>query len=86
MEGDKYSEAMCYGGYEHSDSLTKDENLKRQLLDKLKPIQKNSLRQPIVEKILNQMVNVVNAIIEQYGKPDEIRVELARELKQSKLS
>ena len=84
MEGDKYSEAMCYGGYEHSDSLTKDENLKRQLLDKLKPIQKNSLRQPIVEKILNQMVNVVNAIIEQYGKPDEIRVELARELKQSK--
>ena len=84
MEGDKYSEAMSYAGYEHSDSLTKDENLKRKLLDTLKPIEKNSLRQPIVEKILNQMVNVVNAIIEKYGKPDEIRVELARELKQSK--
>ncbi|MBW7848760.1 MAG: type II CRISPR RNA-guided endonuclease Cas9 [Bacteroidales bacterium] len=84
MEGDKYSEAMSYAGYEHSDSLTKDENLKRKLLDKLKPIEKNSLRQPIVEKILNQMVNVVNAIIDKYGKPDEIRVELARELKQSK--
>ncbi|NDP20567.1 MAG: type II CRISPR RNA-guided endonuclease Cas9 [Paludibacter sp.] len=84
MEGNKYSEAMSYAGYEHSDSLTKDENLKRKLLDTLKPIQKNSLRQPIVEKILNQMVNVVNAIIEKYGKPDEIRVELARELKQSK--
>lgn len=84
MEGDKYSEAMSYAGYEHSDSLTKDENLKRKLLDSLKPIEKNSLRQPIVEKILNQMVNVVNAIIEKHGKPDEIRVELARELKQSK--
>ncbi len=84
MEGDKYSEAMSYAGYEHSDSLTKDENLKRKLLDTLKPIAKNSLRQPIVEKILNQMVNVVNAIIEKHGKPDEIRVELARELKQSK--
>lgn len=84
MEGDKYSEAMSYAGFEHSDSLTKDENLKRRLLDKLKPIEKNSLRQPIVEKILNQMVNVVNAIIEKHGKPDEIRVELARELKQSK--
>ena len=84
MEGDKYSEAMSYAGFEHSDSLTKDENLKRKLLDTLKPIEKNSLRQPIVEKILNQMVNVVNAIIEKYGKPDEIRVELARELKQSK--
>lgn len=84
MEGDKYSEAMSYAGFEHSDSLTKDENLNRKLLDTLKPIAKNSLRQPIVEKILNQMVNVVNAIIEKHGKPDEIRVELARELKQSK--
>ncbi|MDR0661216.1 MAG: type II CRISPR RNA-guided endonuclease Cas9 [Prevotellaceae bacterium] len=84
MEGDMYSEAMSYAGYNHSNSLTKDENLGRKLLDKLKPIEKNSLRQPIVEKILNQMVNVVNAIIEKYGKPDEIRIELARELKQSK--
>jgi CRISPR-associated endonuclease Csn1 len=84
MEGDRYSEAMSYAGYNHSNSLTKDENLKRKLSDQLKPIAKNSLRQPIVEKILNQMVNVVNAVIEKYGKPDEIRVELARELKQSK--
>lgn len=30
------------------------------------------------------MVNVVNTIIEKYGKPDEIRIELARELKQSR--
>ncbi len=31
------------------------------------------------------MINVfVNAIIEKYGKPDTIRIELARELKQSK--
>lgn len=84
MEGFKYSDAMRYAGYDHSNSLTKEENLRRTLLDKLKPIPKNSLRQPIVEKILNQMVNVVNAIIDKYGKPDEIRVELARELKQSK--
>lgn len=84
MEGDKYSEAMSYAGYDHSTSWTKDENLKRDLLDKLKPIEKNSLRQPIVEKILNQMVNLVNTIIEKYGKLDEIRIELARELKQSK--
>ena len=27
------------------------------------------------------MVNVINAVIEEYGKPDEIRIELARELK-----
>jgi CRISPR-associated endonuclease Csn1 len=84
MEGDGYSEAMSYAGYDHSNSQTKEENLQRKLLEQLKPIPKNSLRQPIVEKILNQMVNVVNAVIEKYDKPDEIRVELARELKQSK--
>jgi CRISPR-associated endonuclease Csn1 len=84
MEGDCYSDAMSYAGYNHSDSFTSEQNLGRNLLVKIKPIPKNSLRQPVVEKILNQMVNVVNAIIEAHGKPDEIRIELARELKQSK--
>lgn len=84
MEGDIYSNACSYAGYNHSSSLTKDENLRRQLLEAIPNLPKNSLRQPIVEKILNQMINVVNAIIKTYGRPDEIRVELARELKQSK--
>jgi CRISPR-associated endonuclease Csn1 len=36
-----------------------------------------------VEKVVNQVVNIVNAIIysSDLGRPDEIRVELARELK-----
>jgi CRISPR-associated endonuclease Csn1 len=68
----------------HSNSLTKDERNSIVTKDKLELLSKNSLRQPVVEKILNQMINVVNAIIEKYEKPDEIRVELARELKQSK--
>lgn len=29
------------------------------------------------------MINVVNAVSESYGKPDEIRIEMARELKKS---
>lgn len=84
MEGFVYSDACSFAGYNHSNSLTKDENLKRELLDVIPVLPKNSLRQPIVEKILNQLINVVNAIIEKHGKPDEIRIELARELKQSK--
>lgn len=52
--------------------------------ESLKLLAKNSLRQPIVEKIMNQMIQLVNTIIDKYGKPDEIRLELARELKQSK--
>jgi CRISPR-associated endonuclease Csn1 len=84
MDGHVYSVASSYAGYNHSISLTKEENIKRKLLDKLPQLAKNSLRQPIVEKILNQLINVVNSIIEQYGRPDEIRIELARELKQSR--
>lgn len=83
-DGLMYSEACLCAGFRHSESLTKGENEARELLDKLPLIHKNELRQPVVEKILNQMVNVVNAVIDKYGKPDEIRVELARELKQSR--
>lgn len=85
MEGDMYSVAMDYAGYNHSAaSVTSADNSIRKLEDSLKHLPKNSLRQPVVEKILNQMINLVNGVIELYGRPDEIRVELARELKQSK--
>ncbi len=84
MEGFVYSDACSFAGYNHSNSQTKDENLKRKLLDVIPNLPKNSLRQPIVEKILNQLINLVNAIVAKYGKPDEIRIELARELKQSR--
>ncbi len=84
MEGYNYSQSCSLAGYNHSNSLTKEEKEQQITLSRLELLPKNSLRQPIVEKILNQMINVVNAILEQYGKPSEIRVELARELKQSK--
>lgn len=83
-DGLDYSVACEYAGYRHSKhSLTKEEIENKVLKDKLELLPRNSLRNPVVEKILNQMVNVVNAIIEEYGKPDEIRIELARELKKS---
>ena len=82
--GLNYAEACEAAGYNHSGSVTVAENEARELLDQLPAIRKNELRQPVVEKILNQMINVVNALMEKYGRFDEIRVELARELKQSK--
>ena len=81
--GHDYYESAALAGYNHSKSLTKEENEKRTLDGKLELLPKNSLRNPVVEKILNQLVNVVNAIIDEYGKPEEIRIELARELKKS---
>lgn len=83
-DGERYDEACVSAGYRHSrKSLTKEALDKKLLRDKMGLLPKGSLRNPVVEKILNQMVNVVNAIIDTYGKPDEIRVELARELKKS---
>ncbi|PUZ29378.1 type II CRISPR RNA-guided endonuclease Cas9 [Chitinophaga parva] len=80
-----YSEACAKAGYNHSASLTKEENEQRALKSHLRSLPKNSLRNPVVEKILNQLINVVNAIIDnpELGKPDEIRIELARELKKN---
>ncbi len=81
--GNNYSEACYLAGYNHSHSLTKEEHSQRKLADKLDLLPKNSLRNPVVEKILNQMVNVVNEIINEYGTIDEVRIELARDLKKS---
>lgn len=96
IKENEYSTACDLAGYCHSKhSLTKEEIENRELKSRLDILPKNSLRNPVVEKILNQMVNVVNTIIdtendklEKEGKQrdfkfDEIRVELARELKKN---
>jgi CRISPR-associated endonuclease Csn1 len=96
IKENNYSTACELAEYSHSaSSLTKEEIANRPLKDKLEILKKNSLRNPVVEKILNQLVNVVNALIEknskrdesgnivEYFKFDEIRIELARDLKKN---
>ncbi|WP_046759090.1 type II CRISPR RNA-guided endonuclease Cas9 [Kordia jejudonensis] len=83
IDGHGFSEAARLAKYNHSHSLTAEEQENRILNEKLSLLKKNELRNPVVEKILNQMVNLVNQVIETYGKPDEVRVELSRELKKS---
>ncbi len=84
IKENKYSEACELTNYKHSKhSLTKEEIANRELKKTLEILPKNALRNPVVEKILNQMINVINAIIEEYGSLDEIRVELTRELKKN---
>ena len=94
MDGLGYADACTKAGYNHSNSITVEENAKRGIQDKLVLYPKNSLRQPVVEKIINQVINLINELIdekngfitneERYAKDKfEIRIELARELKQS---
>jgi CRISPR-associated endonuclease Csn1 len=86
MKGSDYTQAAQIAGYNHSNSITKEENEQRPLVDQVELYKRNALRQPVVEKVLNQLVNLVNAIVNEasLGRPDEIRIELARELRQSK--
>lgn len=82
--GLQYSDACNAAGYNHSKrSLTKQDILNKVLVSQIDLLPRNSLRQPVVEKILNQLINITNALISTYGNPDEIRIELARELKKS---
>ena len=83
QEGMQYYDAKVAAGYDDT-TLTKEQNEVRVLAERLLPIQKGELRQPVVEKILNQLANLVNALMTEYGRFDEIRVELARELKQNR--
>lgn len=84
MEGYQYSEACAKIGINHSNSMTAEERETRPLVEHIELLQKNALRQPVIEKILNQMINLVNRLQQEYGPIDEARVELARELKQSR--
>lgn len=54
----------------------------KQKLDKLD--MPEDLRNPIVQKALFEVRKVVNAIIREYGKPNEIVIEMARDLQNSK--
>jgi CRISPR-associated endonuclease Csn1 len=42
------------------------------------------VRNPLVQMTVNETARLVNAVIEKYGKPDQVRVELLRELKKPK--
>ncbi|GIV36941.1 MAG: CRISPR-associated endonuclease Cas9 [Cyclobacteriaceae bacterium] len=94
IDGYKYSDAAALAGYNHSNSITKEQIQAQKLLDKIPLLKKNALRQPVVEKIINQLIHIVNEIInedrgwvtreEREKGQFEIRIELARELKQSK--
>jgi CRISPR-associated endonuclease Csn1 len=54
--------------------------------DSLPPVRKalSALRNPAVERALSELRKVVNAILREHGKPFEVHIELARDLKQAR--
>jgi CRISPR-associated endonuclease Csn1 len=78
-QGMRYDEACVQAGYNHSNPTSNST-----ILEFIPPINQKEIRNPIVTVSLSQMRKVVNAIIREYGKPSEIHVELARDLKKPK--
>ena len=75
-EGKQYDKACQLAGY----------NFKNDDVDakyKLPVISKDEIRNPVVYRAVTQTRKVINAIIDKYGSPFEIYIELARELTKS---
>lgn len=82
-EGHDYTQACVLAGYHHSfDEETQGKD--RILKETITQLEPNELRNPIVQRSVSEVVKVINAIIKQYGKPNAIHIEMARELKKSK--
>lgn len=50
----------------------------------LKNFRHHSLNNPVVEQVVTESLRVIRDIWRQYGRPDEIHIELGRELKKTK--
>ncbi len=72
--GITYDKACEMAGYKHSMP-------DRPSTVSLLPLPTENLRNPLVERALFQVRRVVNAIIREYGKPEIIRIEMARDIK-----
>lgn len=86
QEGANYADACKQAGYHHSlrDIDKEDRGLDAKLiLDPSKGRIKN-VKSPLVAKALSETYRLVNYLISRYGRPDEIVVEMARDLQKTK--
>lgn len=71
--GAKYFEAKQLAGYKLQET--------RKTSERLPP--PPMVRNPVVQKALGETRKVLNALLQAYGKPDTIRIEMAREVRMS---
>lgn len=73
--GQRYDEATQSAGYHHSqpEAATGKQTY-------LPPPDKDTIRNPVVYRALNQARKLVNAIVREYGPPAAVHIELARDL------
>lgn len=69
---------LVYGRHSERENENKYDSF-----NEIKTPEQNSLRNPIVEQITNETLQIVKDVWKEYGRPDEIHIELARDLKKN---
>ena len=67
----------------HSESVNTEKYTSYEQIDVMKLVPNNSLRNPLVEQIVRETLFVVKDLWKQHGQPDEIHIELGRDLKKN---
>ena len=75
-----YALMLSYGKHT-AETVSEDDVISS--FKEIKALERHSLRNPLVEQMINETLMVVKDIWKTYGRPHEIKVELARELKSS---
>ncbi|MBL7929867.1 MAG: hypothetical protein JNL47_10420 [Bacteroidia bacterium] len=74
---------VVYGRHSERENSEKYTAAQIQQLNVLQLIEPNSLRNPLVEQVVREAVLMVKDICNTFGQPDEIHIELGRELKKN---
>jgi CRISPR-associated endonuclease Csn1 len=77
--GMRYDEAVLAAGYQHHSDLNKAADK----TPRIPRISKEDFPNPVVYRALNQARKLVNAMIDEYGPPSRVHIELARDLSKS---
>ncbi len=72
---------VVYG--RHSEREDENKYADENGFEQIKALVQGELRNPIVEQITNETLALVKEVWKQYGRPNEIHIELARELKKN---
>ncbi len=73
--------ALAAAGYLRRDQLQRRIYDKLPMPDRMNDAKLSDLPNPVVRRTLTELRKVVNAIIREYGKPDNVHVEMARSMK-----
>ncbi len=81
LAGYEYSEAMEKAGYDHSKI-----NISIEKADRVPSIKKilelfpNDMTNPRVIRVIAKTIKIINAVIDEYGRPENINIEAARDM------